>query len=125
MVDLLRKGSEWLEQQRSAFCSSPVEYRRGVDTIVVQATKGKTDFEVSDEYGATIGSHVVDFLILAAELRIVSAAFVGNIMPESGDVIVSDGQRYEVMNLGGEGCWRYSDPNLITMRIHTKEIGPA
>jgi len=116
VVDLLRKGSEWLEQRRTTHCSSPVEYRRGEDAHVVQATRGKTDYEVADDYGATIGSHVVDFLIMADEL---------NLKPEPGDVVVSDGYRYEVMNLGGEGCWRFSDPNLITMRIHTKEIGPA
>jgi len=115
-MDLLRKGAKWLEQQRTAFCSSPVEYRRGVDVVVVKATKGKTDYEVADEYGATIGSHVVDFLIVADEL---------NLKPEPGDVIVSDGRQYEVMNLGAEGCWRWSDPNLNTMRIHTKEVGPA
>ncbi len=116
VTDLLRKGFDWLERQRTAHCSSPVEYRRDTDVHVVQATKGKTDFEVADDYGATLGSHVVDFLIMADEL---------GLKPEPGDVIVSDNYHYEVMNLGGEGCWRFSDPNLITMRIHTKEIGPA
>ena len=114
MVDLLRKGSEWLEQQRTAHCSSPVEYRRGVDSYVVQATRDKTEYQVADDYGATIGTHVVDFLIMADEL---------GLKPEPGDVIVSDGHQYEVMNLGREGCWRWSDVNLITMRIHTKEVG--
>ena len=101
MVDLLRKGSEWLEQQRTAFCSSPVEYRRDVDAHVVQATKGKTDYELADDQGATIGSHVVDFLIMADEL---------DLKPEPGDVIVSDGQQYEVMNLGGETQVSAVDP---------------
>ncbi len=116
MVDLLRKGSEWLEQQRAAYCSSPVEYRRDAEEYLVQATKGKTEYEVADDYGATIGSHVVDFLIMADEL---------GLKPEPGDVITSDGRRNEVMPFGTEGCWRWSDPNLITMRIHTKEVGPA
>ncbi len=116
MPDLLRKGALWLEQQRTAHCSSPVEYRRGESTYTVQATKGKTDYEVADDFGATIGSHAIDFLIMADEL---------GLRPEPGDVIVADGYQHEVMNLGGEGCWRWSDPNLITMRIHTKEIGPA
>ncbi|MBW1649015.1 MAG: hypothetical protein JRJ72_13105 [Deltaproteobacteria bacterium] len=81
---MLRKGSEWLEQRRTTHCSSPVEYRRGEDAHVVQATRGKTDYEVADDYGATIGSHVVDFLIMADEL---------NLKPEPGDVVVSDGYR--------------------------------
>jgi len=116
VVDLLRKGAEWLEQQRVAHCSSPVEYLRGEEAYPAQATKGKTDYEVADDYGATIAAHVVDFLIMADEL---------GLKPEPGDVILSDGQQHEVMDLGAEGCWRWSDPNLITMRIHTKEIGPA
>ncbi len=115
MPDLLRQGSQWLEQMRTAHCSSPVEYRRnGQPPATVAATKGKTDYEVTDDYGATIRATVVDFLIMADEL---------NLKPESGDLIISDGRKYEVMNLGTEGCWRWSDPNLITFRIHTKDIG--
>jgi len=112
--NLLRQGSQWLEQMRTAHCSSPVGYRRPPDGIIVNATYGKTGFEIADESGLTIGSHVWDFLILADEL---------GLEPEPGDVIAADGRRYEVMNLGGEGCWRWSDPYRQTYRIHTKDIG--
>ena len=66
------------------------------------------------ESGLTINSQVWDFLILAEEL---------GFDPEPGDVIVANGRRYEVMNLSGEGCWRWSDPYRQTYRIHTKDIG--
>ena len=114
MNDLLRQGIEWLEQQRTAHCSSPVIYHRDITEYPVNATFGKTDFEVADESGLTIGSHVWDFLILAADL---------GIEPEAGDVIAADGRRFEVMNLGGDGCWRWSDPYRQTYRIHTKDVG--
>ncbi len=114
MSDLLRQGSEWLEQQRTSHCSSPVVYRRELAEYPVNATFGKTDFEIADESGLTIGSHVWDFLILAVDL---------GIEPESGDVIVTNGRRFEVMNLSGEGCWRWSDPYRQTYRIHTKDVG--
>jgi len=114
MADLLRQGSQWLEQMRTAHCSSPVEYRRPPDAVTVSATYGKTDVELADESGLTINAHVWDFLILGDEL---------GFDPEPGDVIVADGRRYEVMNLGGEGCWRWSDPYRQTYRIHTKDIG--
>ena len=114
MGDLLRQGSQWLEQMRTAHCSSPVEYRRPLDAVTMNATYGKTDFEVADESGLKIGSHVWDFLILADAL---------GFEPEAGDVIVADGRRFEVMNLGGDGCWRWSDPYRQTYRIHTKDIG--
>ncbi len=114
MVDLLRQGSQWLEQQRTAFCSSPVEYRRPPDMYPVSATYGKTDVELADESGLTIDTAVWDFLILADDL---------GFEPEPGDVIATDGRRYEVMNLSSEGCWRWSDPYRQTYRIHTKDIG--
>jgi hypothetical protein len=124
VTDLLRQGCQWLERMRTSHCSSPVTYRRaGQADANVQATFGRTDYEVADDYGATIKAHVIDFLILGDDL---------GSEPQAGDQIVADpsagaGQAavYEVMALGGEGCWRWSDPYRTTMRIHTKEIGPA
>ena len=114
MTDLLRQGSQWLEDMRTAHVSSPVEYRRDAQVLTVNATFGQTSFEVADESGLTVGSHVWDFLILAEEL---------GFDPEPGDVIAANGRQYEVMNLSGEGCWRWSDPYRQTYRIHTKDIG--
>jgi len=114
--DLLRDGLNWLEQQRTVHMTSPVTYRRaGQADAEVQATFGKTDYEVADDYGATIRTHVIDFLILADEL--------GH-EPQASDVIVTDGRKYEVMDLAGEGAWRWSDPYRTTFRIHTKDTGP-
>ena len=116
-MNLLRSGSQWLEQMRTAHMTSPVEYRTPgspPDSYTVNATYGKTDYEVTNDYGATIRTHVIDFLIMGEEL---------NLEPKPGDAIVADGQKYEVMNLAGEGCWRWSDPYRTTLRIHTKDIG--
>ena len=115
MPDMLRQGSVWLESMRETHCSSPVTYQRDEASYEVNATFGKTDYEVADDYGAKIQAHVVDFLILGASLPF---------DPEPADVILANGRKYEVMNLGGEGCWRWSDPYRTTMRIHTKDVGP-
>jgi len=101
---------------RAQHLSSPVEYRRGVDTYTVNATFGKTDYEVEDEYGMRVGAAVVDFLILTENLPF---------EPKAGDRIIADGRTYEVMPLAGQGPWRWSDPYRQTYRIHTKDIGPA
>ena len=74
---------------------------------------------MEDEHGLRVAAHVTDFLILAADL----APTFGE--PEAGDQIVTDGVVYEVMNLAGQGHWRWSDPHRTTMRIHTKEVGPS
>ena len=114
MADLLHRGSQWLEQMRDAHCSGPVEYRRGADTRGVRATFGSTRRESTDESGLVIESRTRDFLILAVEL---------GILPEPGDVIAVGGRLHEVMNLPGEGCWRWSDPYHQTLRIHTRHTG--
>ena len=118
MIDMMREGMKWLEQQRTKYMSSPVIYKTnrgaGLESVEVQATFGKTSYEVADGYGATIKTHVIDFLILAEELQF---------EPQAGDAIVANNRKYEVMDLAGESCWRWSDPYRITMRIHTKDIG--
>lgn len=113
MADLLQRGQEWLEAMRTLHCTSPVEYRRACEVLTVNATFGKTDYEVSDESGLKVRAHVWDFLVLAEELTS---------DPEPGDVIAAGGRRYEVMSLGG-ASWRWSDAYRQTRRIHTKEIG--
>ena len=114
MGDLLRQGMTWLAQQLNQHCASPVEYRRGDDLFFMNATFGRTDIELADESGLTITGHVWDFLILTDDL---------GFDPEASDVIAADGRKYEVMNLGGDGPWRFSDPYRTTLRIHTKDIG--
>lgn len=120
MPDMLKRGSEWLEQMRTAHMSSPVEYQRPPvpDGVVVNATFGRTDIEIADEGtggGVTIVGHVWDFLILAEEL---------GADPEPGDVIVANDRNYEVMALGDDiKGWRWSDPYRQTYRIHTKDTG--
>ena len=96
------------------FCSSPVEYRRDSTVLTVDAVYGKTDFEVQETTGISVSSFVWDFLIEAAGL---------GFEPSVGDIIVVNSRLYEVMNLAGQGCWRWTGPNQKTYRIHTKDIG--
>ena len=117
MSDLLRKGSQWLEQMREKHCSSPVRYERDGETVQVNATYGKTDYQLASDAGINVGSHVWDFLILSDALPF---------EPEPGDIIEADGIRFEVMPLGDDiNGWRWSDPYRATYRIHTREIGRA
>lgn len=111
---MLNRGLDWLEQRLLGFCSSPVEYRRDLESKTVDAVFGKTDIEVEDQTGISVSSFVWDFLIDAVAL---------GMLPESGDMIVINGRLYEVMNLSGQGCWRWTGPNHRTYRIHTKDIG--
>ena len=124
MGDLLRQGSQWLGAQLREHASSPVTYRRGEVELDVPATFGRTEYEVADDYGTTIRTHAVDFLILA------DAFWQEGFEPQAGDVVVApstgSGQAtaFEVMDLAGQGCWRWSAPYRTTFRIHTKDTGP-
>lgn len=119
-ANLLRRGANWLDQQRASHLTSPVIYRRdGVADLPVSATTGSTRYEVGDAYGGTtVQAQVTDFLILALDLA------VAGIEPQPGDVIVADGIRNEVMAMGEDASgWRWSGPAKTTYRIHTKQIG--
>ncbi len=122
MADLLKTGSDWLEEQRKKHCSTTVTYRRGEDSVEVNATIGRGEFEVESDYGVIERTESRDFLILAADLVLGGVAA----MPQRGDRIreADDGKTYvyEVMAPGSEPVWRYSDPYRKTLRVHTKHV---
>ena len=114
MPNMLNSGLDWLEQRLMGFCSSPVDYRRDIESQTLDAVYGKTDIEVDDHTGISVSSFVWDFLIDAAAL---------GMQPQVGDLIAVNGRFFEVMNLAGQGCYRWTGPNCKTYRIHTKDIG--
>ena len=111
---MLADASSWLTDKLKEHAASQVEYRRDAVTFAVQAVFGKTDYEVQDESGLKVGGFVCDFLIVPADLPW---------DPEVGDVIAANGRQYEVLDLGPEGCWRWTDGHQTMRRIHTKDIG--
>jgi len=122
MADLLNQGSAWLEDQRKKHATREVTYRRGANAVVLQATIGRTVFEQDDGAGVIIRTQVRDYLIDTADLVLAGQ----QTLPEKGDRIeeTDAGQKYahEVLPLGGEQHWRYSDPYRRTLRIHTKLV---
>ncbi|MBE7465495.1 MAG: hypothetical protein HS116_18615 [Planctomycetes bacterium] len=122
MRDLLAEGSAWLERQRTKHLSRTVTYRRGGESVEVRATVGKTVFQVDKGYGLQERYETRDYLILAADLALSGVA----ILPKPGDrVLETDAGKcfvYEVMAVGNEPCWRYSDPYRRTLRMHTKLV---
>lgn len=116
MIDLLEQAANWLGQMRSAHLSRTVTYARGSDSIQIQATMGKTLFEVEDAYGGLEKWESRDFLISAADLVLGGEL----IEPKRGDWITDTGKVYEVLAPGKEDVCRPSDPYGVTWRIHTK-----
>ena len=122
MGDLLAKGSELIDRTRRTHLSRTVVYRRGDDTVELAATVGSTAFDRTDEYGVIHRIELRDYLVTAADLVLGGEA----VIPRAGDRITeTDGARvheYEVMAPEGEPAWRYSDPQRMTLRIHTKFV---
>jgi len=122
VADMLEQAAGWLDGQRMAHLSRPVQYCRGGDSVQVAATVGKTVFEIDDGYGAVERFESRDFLIPAAGLVLGGA----ETLPQPGDRIKeTTGTKvmvYEVMAPGKEPCWRWSDPYRRTLRVHAKQI---
>ena len=112
---LLEEGAHWLESQRNAWLSVPVEYLRwDGERLRVSASLGRTLFKVENSYGTTIHVYSRDFLI---------AADVLPKEPQKGDKIFYNGVEYEVLAPQDEPVWRWSGTTNHVRRIHTKEIG--
>lgn len=125
MADLLKQGSDWLVDQMKANASSLVTYRRGSDSVAVQATIGRTVFELDQplaEIGIAQRLESRDYLIQAADLVLAGE----QTLPERGDqveeVLAGTTLTYEVMAPRGEPHWRYSDDHRRLLRIHTKAV---
>jgi hypothetical protein len=125
MVDLLQIGSDWLSDQLQQHASRPVTYQRGVETVPLGATIGRTVFELTGDEGIVERIESRDFLIPAVDLVLAGQT----VLPERGDQIIETDINgtftYEVMAPGDEPPWRYSDPYRKTLRVHTKLIAES
>ena len=111
-----------MERKRHNFMSHSVTYNRGVASVAVLATTGKTDFEQTDEYGVVHRFESRDFLIAAADLVISEV----EITPRSGDRIEEEQSgatvTYEALTAGPLPPYEYSDSQRLTYRVHTKQV---
>ena len=117
MGDLLRRGSDWLEQQRTQHLTTNVCYIRGFLQTILPATIGRTRFQTDDGTVLRVEYTDRDFLILVEHLLLNAEP----VLPERGDQILeyTDPKlpAFEVLD------WRYSDPYRQTLRISTKYMG--
>ena len=116
-MGLLEEAAAWLNDQREERLSVPIKYQsKGGTSAELTATVGRTLFRSENEYGVTIRVESRDFLVSAENLPR---------EPQRGDRIIYAGRIYEVLAPNGEPVWRWSGPQHVTRRIHTKEIGGA
>jgi hypothetical protein len=115
MPNLLASGAAWLHSQRHDHLTETVIYRIGGtgSGTELQATRGRTgaDQLIHDQLITSGG--IDDFLFLAADFDLAADP------PRPRDTIEdTDGKLWEVAEIGGEPCWRHSDPHRNAIRVH-------
>ena len=119
MGDLLNDAVSWLTDRLHSHASREVTYSRATDSVLVNATIGKTVFDVDKGYGVIEHAESRDFLIRTDDLVLNGSKTI----PKRGDRILDDGKEYEVLAPGKEPHYRFSDPYRRLFRIHTKQVG--
>lgn len=102
-----------------------VTYWRGSDFVSVTATPAEERYLVDDGEGYLQQMHARDYLLAASDID-----FGGGATPPArGDLIKETiggaVHTYEVVALGGESHYRYMDPGLSMVRVHTKLVSQA
>ena len=122
MSDMFHKGQSWLSAKLTRFASRSVVYQRDDLSVELPATIGKSEYEQDDGEGVITRAQVRDFLINTKDLL---GSVIGT-WPHRGDrILETDGDTtfvYELMSIGNEPPWRYSDPFRVKLRIHTKLV---
>ena len=102
--------------------SREITYARQERTFALQATVGRTTFQLQSESGVLAELESRDYLVLWSALL----AQLGD-EPRPGDRIEDAGPEpmttvyvYEVMSPGDGPCWRFCDSARELIRMHTK-----
>ncbi len=121
MTDMLQKGKSGLPRSLRNMLHAKSCIAEGSSSSAPGDDR-KSMYDQHDGEGIVTRSQVRDFLI---DTRSLLESIIGS-LPRRGDTIVEiDGDHtfiFEVMALGGDPPWRYSDPFRLKLRIHTKQI---
>lgn len=121
--DFMLWGMDWLNETLKANCPVEATYTRGGETIAIVVRLGRTIFASNRQGGPRIEFGEIDFLIDAADLVLNES----RTQPAEGDRIAltlrSIAYTFEILPVGGEPAWRWSDEYRTCYRVHCKEVG--
>lgn len=123
MPDLMARAAEFIAGKLAANVSRPVTYVREADSAALDATVGRSSFDVDDGHGV-MRFETRDYIVRADALVLAGV----QVQPRRGDRVleqVGDGSTvaYEVVNIAGSPEWRPCDSSRVLIRIHTKLAG--
>ena len=122
MADLLQQGAAWLEGMRHRHASRPVTYQRAGESLALNATVGRSVFQVVAADGLVEQVERRDYLICACDLVLGGAATEPQVGDRIRETIGGRVEVYAVMGAGQEKHFRKSDPDGLTLRIHTAHV---
>lgn len=121
MANMLKTGAVWLAGQLKDHASETVTYKRGVNSVSVQAVIAESLAETVIGDQVLVQIKLRDFIILAADLVLIGSPIV----PEQNDQIIMtigiETVTYSVFKMPGEKQYREWDRFGNSYRIHTKE----
>jgi hypothetical protein len=115
MRDLLGQGEAMITRVAREHLAQAVTYRRGNQTWTCPATEGRSLLAISDPEAVGLVMRMQDWLIAAEDLPIT---------PQPGDRVETANAAWEVFEIPGEPCWRWTDGTHSQRRIHVKEAAP-
>lgn len=123
-MGFLDTASAWLDSTLASADGLTITYRRGGATVsITDAVVGQTEFAQETEGQVVATWRGRDYFVSVASLLLEGIA----VTPRAGDVIEQvfggNTKQYEVLSIGSEPCFRYTGPDEVTYRIHTKLMG--
>lgn len=126
-MGLLARGMDWLADKTATAGGVSVTYTRANASATLTATPGDQQMNalrLGQVQQATSNWTEREYLIAAAALA--AAGFTGP--PAIGDRITEtvggEAVTFEAMRRdGGQQCWKWSEPERLTYRVHTKRVG--
>jgi len=122
MADLLQQGAAWLEDMRHKHASRPVVYQRAGASVALNATVGRSVFQVVTADGVVETVERRDYLVRAVDLVLGGALTTPAVGDRIRETIGAKVEVYEVMGAGQEKHFRKSDPDGLTLRVHTARV---
>lgn len=120
---MMTRGAAMVRRQLGRHASHAVTYTDDdAVSIVVVASIGVVEVASNADEGFVVRSRMRDFLIDAAYLKTDAG---DAIEPQAGFFILDRGERYQIVPIGDEPHWRWSDRDHKRYRVHTQHGGKA
>jgi hypothetical protein len=97
----------------------------GTSSSSVTAIAGQSTFPIEDSAGLLTSLQTRDYLISATDFKLNGAPVEPSVGMTITETLAGVNYVYKVISPNGEAAWRWSDPQRIKYRVHTKLASSA